>query len=51
MQLTTGRVRCSGYLVATQADDWMFVLEVCNRANFNDTNAKEAASSLSQELK
>jgi hypothetical protein len=44
-----GWVRLPGYLIVTQLEDWMFVLEVCNRTDFNDTNAKEAASALSQE--
>jgi hypothetical protein len=40
-----------GYLVATNADDWTFVLEVCERTNHNEGNGKEAARALRREFK
>jgi hypothetical protein len=41
----------TGYLVATHADDWSFVLEVCERTNLNETNGREAAKALRKEFK
>ncbi|KAI0651280.1 hypothetical protein C8Q79DRAFT_996771 [Trametes meyenii] len=43
--------RMIGYLTATASEDWSLVLEVCDRASANDTNAKEAAKALRREFK
>ncbi|KAI0351610.1 hypothetical protein OH77DRAFT_1429431 [Trametes cingulata] len=43
--------RMIGYLTATASEDWSLVLEVCDRASSNDTNAKEAAKALRREFK
>lgn len=40
-----------GYLTATSSEDWAVVLEVCERASANETNAKEAAKALRREFK
>ncbi|KAM6493422.1 hypothetical protein JOM56_011556 [Amanita muscaria] len=43
--------RMIGYLTATASEDWMLVLEVCDRASNNETNAKEAVRALRREFK
>ena len=40
-----------GYLTATSSEDWGLVLEVCDRASSNETNAKEAIRALRREFK
>jgi hypothetical protein len=40
-----------GYLTATASEDWALVLEVCERASANETNAKEAIRALRREFK
>ncbi|TFK69806.1 hypothetical protein BDN72DRAFT_767546 [Pluteus cervinus] len=40
-----------GYLTATSSEDWGLVLEVCDRASSNETNAKEAVRALRREFK
>ena len=40
-----------GYLAATNSEDWSVVLEVCDRASMNDSNAKEAVKALRSEFK
>lgn len=40
-----------GYLTATSSEDWSLVLEVCERASINETNAKEAMKALRKEFK
>ncbi|KAF8267754.1 hypothetical protein EI94DRAFT_1729519 [Lactarius quietus] len=44
-------MRMIGYLTATSSEDWAVVLEVCERASANETNAKEAAKALRREFK
>jgi hypothetical protein len=41
----------SGYLTATASEDWVLVLEVCERASANEVNAKEAVRALRREFK
>ena len=40
-----------GYLTATASEDWALVLEVCERASSNESNAKEAVKALRREFK
>jgi hypothetical protein len=40
-----------GYLTATASEDWSLVLEVCDRASANESNAKEAVRALKREFK
>ncbi|TFK17459.1 hypothetical protein FA15DRAFT_676054 [Coprinopsis marcescibilis] len=40
-----------GYLAATASEDWMIVLEVCERASATEVNAKEAIRALRSEFK
>ena len=40
-----------GYLTATASEDWALVLEVCERASSNESNAKEAIKALRREFK
>lgn len=40
-----------GYLAATNSEDWSVVLEVCDRASLNESNAKEAVKALRSEFK
>ncbi|KAJ7585006.1 kinase-like domain-containing protein [Mycena floridula] len=39
------------YLTATASEDWTLVLEVCERASVNDSNAKEAVRTLRREFR
>ncbi|KAH6911881.1 hypothetical protein BKA70DRAFT_1559439 [Coprinopsis sp. MPI-PUGE-AT-0042] len=41
----------TSYLAATNSEDWSVVLEVCDRASLNETNAKEAVKALRSEFK
>ncbi|TBU59887.1 hypothetical protein BD310DRAFT_947657 [Dichomitus squalens] len=43
--------RMLGYLFATSSEDWMLVLDVCDKASANEENAKEAAKALRKEFK
>ncbi|KAF8961590.1 hypothetical protein BDZ97DRAFT_1190000 [Flammula alnicola] len=43
--------RMIGYLTATASEDWALVLEVCERASANESNAKEAVRALRREFK
>ncbi|KAJ3856074.1 hypothetical protein EV368DRAFT_71884 [Lentinula lateritia] len=43
--------RMIGYLTATASEDWALVLEVCDRASYNEANAKEAVKALRREFK
>ncbi|KAF8621475.1 hypothetical protein AX15_007767 [Amanita polypyramis BW_CC] len=43
--------RMIGFLTATASEDWMLVLEVCDRASANENNAKEAVRALRREFK
>ncbi|KAF8990264.1 hypothetical protein BDQ17DRAFT_1433919 [Cyathus striatus] len=43
--------RMIGYLTATASEDWTLVLEVCDRASANESNAKEAVRALRREFK
>ncbi|KAI6030297.1 hypothetical protein EDC04DRAFT_87826 [Pisolithus marmoratus] len=43
--------RMIGYLTATASEDWIIVLEVCERASATEANAKEAARALRREFK
>ncbi|KAH6911957.1 hypothetical protein BKA70DRAFT_1098583, partial [Coprinopsis sp. MPI-PUGE-AT-0042] len=40
-----------GYLIATNAEDWSTVLEVCDRVSLDETNAEEAVKALRREFK
>jgi len=40
-----------GYLTATASEDWALVLEVCERASANESNAKEAVRALRREFR
>ncbi|EGN94845.1 hypothetical protein SERLA73DRAFT_187914 [Serpula lacrymans var. lacrymans S7.3] len=40
-----------GYLTATSSEDWSLVLEVCDRASANESNAREAVKALRREFK
>lgn len=44
-------LRVAGYLFATSSEDWMLVLDVCDKASANEENAKEAAKALRKEFK
>jgi hypothetical protein len=46
-----GLIYTSGYLVANQAEDSLFLADVCERTGLNDINRKEAAKALRRELK
>ncbi|KAF8154031.1 hypothetical protein B0H34DRAFT_720086 [Crassisporium funariophilum] len=48
---TAELTRMIGYLTATASEDWVLVLEVCERASANETNAKEAVRALRREFK
>jgi hypothetical protein len=41
----------TGYLTATASEDWVLVLEVCERASASENNAKEAVRALRREFK
>jgi hypothetical protein len=40
-----------GFLTATATDDWILVLDLCERASSSGSAAKEAAKALKQEFK
>ncbi|KAL0061686.1 hypothetical protein AAF712_011494 [Marasmius tenuissimus] len=40
-----------GFLTATSSEDWVLVLDVCERASASDSNAKEAVRALRREFK
>ncbi|KAJ7490141.1 hypothetical protein B0H11DRAFT_2277986 [Mycena galericulata] len=40
-----------GFLTATASEDWTLVLDVCDHASANETNAKEAVRALRREFK
>ncbi|GLB44656.1 putative VHS domain containing protein [Lyophyllum shimeji] len=43
--------RMIGFLTATASEDWGLVMEVCERASANESNAKEAVRALRREFK
>ncbi|KAJ7646808.1 kinase-like domain-containing protein [Roridomyces roridus] len=40
-----------GWLTGTGSEDWALIMDVCNHASFDETNAQEAAQALRRDIK